>query len=64
MSDLLAGGPGALAATKKLLNRVPTMPVEEAFAWTSELSSDLFRSDEAREGMQAFLEKRSPNWNV
>ena len=64
VSDLLAGGPGALAATKKLLNRVPTMPVEEAFAWTSELSSDLFRSDEAREGMQAFLEKRSPNWNV
>ena len=60
--DLLAGGPTALAATKELLTRVPTMPIDEAFAWTAELSGDLFHTDEAREGMRAFLEKRPPNW--
>jgi 1,4-dihydroxy-2-naphthoyl-CoA synthase len=38
------------------------MSVDEAFAWTAEMSGDLFRTDEAREGMQAFLEKRPPNW--
>jgi enoyl-CoA hydratase/carnithine racemase len=38
------------------------MPIEEAFAWTAELSAELFRSDEAQEGMRAFLEKRSPDW--
>ena len=62
VTDLLAGGPGALAATKELLTRVPTMSVDEAFVWTAEMSGDLFRTDEAREGMQAFLEKRPPNW--
>ncbi|MDP6866912.1 MAG: enoyl-CoA hydratase-related protein [Acidimicrobiales bacterium] len=62
VTDLLAGGPGALAATKELLTRVPTMSVDEAFVWTAGMSSDLFRTDEAREGMQAFLEKRPPNW--
>ena len=64
VSDLMAGGPSALAATKQLLTRVPTMSMKDAFTWTSELSSDLFGSDEAREGMQAFLEKRPPNWSV
>ncbi len=62
VADLLAGGPGALAATKQLLTRVPTLSVDEAFAWTAELSSSIFRSDEAREGMRAFLEKRPPSW--
>ena len=62
VTDLLAGGPGALAATKELLTRVPTMSVDEAFVWTAEMSGDLFRTDEAREGMQSFLEKRPPNW--
>ena len=62
VTDLLAGGPDALAATKQLLVRVPGMPIEEAFAWTAELSAELFRSDEAQEGMRAFLEKRSPDW--
>ena len=62
ISDLLAGGPDALTATKQLLVRVPGMPIEEAFAWTAELSAKLFRSDEAQEGMRAFLEKRSPDW--
>jgi 1,4-dihydroxy-2-naphthoyl-CoA synthase len=38
------------------------MPVDEAFAWTGELSASLFRSDEAKEGMQAFLDKRPPPW--
>ena len=62
VADLLAGGPDALAATKQLLARVPGMSIKEAFAWTAELSAELFRSDEAQEGMRAFLEKRSPDW--
>ncbi len=64
VADLLAGGPLALAATKQLLARVPDMEISEAFAWTADLSAALFRSDEAKEGIQAFLEKRSPSWSV
>ena len=35
---------------------------EDGFTWTAHLSSTLFASDEAREGMSAFLEKRTPSW--
>lgn len=62
VADLLLAGPEALAAAKRLLAEVPAMPVDEAFAWTGELSARLFQSDEAREGMTAYLEKRRPSW--
>lgn len=62
VSDLLLGGPEALAACKALTQQVPRMSVEDAFKWTSQLSADLFASDEAKEGMSAFVEKRSPSW--
>lgn len=59
---LLLGGPEALANTKALLRRVPTMPRDDAFRWTAQLSAALFSSEEAREGMTAFLTKRAPSW--
>ena len=62
VDDLLAGGPNALAATKQLLVEVPGMDIDAAFEWTSKLSAELFRGEEAKEGMQAFLSKRPPNW--
>jgi methylglutaconyl-CoA hydratase len=64
VDDLLAGSPAAIAAAKQLLLEVPTMAVDEAFAWTGELSARLFASDGAREGMSAYLEKRTPAWKV
>ncbi|MHB1088238.1 MAG: enoyl-CoA hydratase-related protein [Acidimicrobiales bacterium] len=62
VNDLLAGQPAAIAAAKLLTNTVPTMSVDEAFTWTTQLSAQLFASDEAREGMTAFLEKRPAAW--
>lgn len=62
VADLLAGGPNAIAASKRLLAEVPGMAVDEAFAWTQRFSAELFRSDEAREGGGRFLEKRTPSW--
>lgn len=59
---LLLGGPQALAHTKELLQRVPGMTRDEAFAWTSDLSGGLFASAEGQEGMRAFLDKRRPRW--
>lgn len=61
---LTAGGPEAVRQTKELLRRVPSMPIAAAFDHCAEVSAALFSSDEAREGMTAFLEKRSPAWNV
>ena len=62
VADLLLGGPEALAATKQLLLRVPTLPRHEAFAWTAEVSAERFASEEAAAGMAAFREKRLPPW--
>jgi enoyl-CoA hydratase/carnithine racemase len=54
--DILLGAPAAFAATKRLLRRTHTMPELQA------LSESLFTSDEGREGMAAFAQKRSPKW--
>ena len=62
VSDVVLGGPLALAASKQLVNDVPHMPFEKAMAWTGKLSSSLFESDEGQEGMKAYLDKRSPRW--
>ncbi|MCY3643141.1 MAG: enoyl-CoA hydratase-related protein [Acidimicrobiaceae bacterium] len=60
--DLLQGGPSALAAAKRLLDRVPELTFEDAREWTGRLSAELFAGDEAAEGMDAFLNKRTPGW--
>lgn len=62
LADLLAGGPEALAGAKELLAQVPTLPFDQAMAWTKAVSADRFASAEAAEGMAAFLDKRLPSW--
>ena len=62
VASLLAAGPEALARTKSLLYRIPTLPIADAFDEAAAVSAALFASEEAREGMTAFLEKRLPAW--
>ncbi len=62
VNDLLAGEPAAISAAKLLTTTVPGMAIDDAFAWTTSLSGQLFARDEAREGMTAFLEKRPASW--
>lgn len=60
--DVMRGGPTALGLAKRLVYEVPGLPVEEAFRMTARQSAALFGSEEAGEGMAAFLEKRHPVW--
>jgi methylglutaconyl-CoA hydratase len=62
LEDLRLGGPNALGAAKRLVHDVPRMDPQQALAQMAKLSGELFRSDEAREGMAAFLGKRRPRW--
>jgi methylglutaconyl-CoA hydratase len=62
VAKLLAGGPSALAAAKRLVYTIPGMDREAAFTRTTEVSQALFASAEAAEGMAAFREKRLPSW--
>ncbi len=60
--SILKGAPEALAGSKRLVREVPDMDTDEAFAFTGRLSAEYFASDEAREGMTAFAQKRAPRW--
>jgi methylglutaconyl-CoA hydratase len=62
LADLRKGGPNALGLAKSLVHEVPKREQSDAFEWTTTLSNELFASDEAKEGMKAFLEKRSASW--
>ena len=57
-----AGAPRAVRETKQLLHRVPTLDRDTAFDEMRALSDDLFAGPDAREGMAAFKEKRTPTW--
>ncbi len=60
---LLRNAPGAMAACKQLLLNVADMPMDErTHAYTAGVLEAIQKSDEAREGIQAFLENRPPRW--
>jgi len=62
VADLRRGGPAALGIAKRLVYEVPGKAPGEAMEWAAALSAECFASDEAREGMRAFLDKRDPAW--
>ncbi|MGP3958723.1 enoyl-CoA hydratase-related protein [Nonomuraea sp. 3N208] len=59
---LIKGGPEALAITKRLLREVPQLSFEEGLRRMTELSAERFTSEEGREGIAAFWDKRPPKW--
>jgi methylglutaconyl-CoA hydratase len=56
------GGPIAIREAKQLVRRIPALSMEDGFRYTSKKIGELFASEEAAEGMQAFIEKRKPRW--
>lgn len=61
---LLNGAPGAQTSAKELIRSVEHLPLEEQRRYTAELLADRRASDEGREGMSAFLEKRKSDWQT
>jgi methylglutaconyl-CoA hydratase len=60
---LLAGGPLAQKAAKDLITAVQGRPIDAAtLEDTAQRIARQRRTDEARDGVSAFLEKRSPAW--
>jgi methylglutaconyl-CoA hydratase len=62
--QLLAGGPDALAATKRLLREIWGSSPDEAAETTARLIAELRTGEEGQEGLGAFLEKREPGWRA
>ena len=62
-ADLLAGGPQAQREIKQLFAQLAVAPITpEVRELTAQTISRVRGSDEAREGFNAFLGKRPPNW--
>jgi len=60
---LLSSSPAAVAATKRLLADVIEAPLDDVLlAATAKCIADARVSPEGREGIAAFLEKRTPSW--
>ena len=63
VAALVANGPMATRACKKLVQDVAGRPIDEALrAETARRIADIRASDEGREGVQSFLNKRGPAW--
>jgi methylglutaconyl-CoA hydratase len=63
IGHLLKGGPAALQHAKELVGRVAYARIDdELVAYTAQSIAQIRATDEAKEGLSAFLEKRKPNW--
>lgn len=62
IDGIKAGAPRAVRETKALLRSVPDMERDAAFEAMEALSNELFQGPDAKIGMQAFREKRLPDW--
>ena len=64
VAALVANGPMAVRACKKLVHDVAGAPIDAALrADTARRIADIRASDEGKEGVQSFLQKRKPSWH-
>ena len=63
-TQVLKCAPGAVAETKRLIGLIANIPREEMVSKAGESFAERVLSDEGREGIASFLEKRKPGWSV
>jgi methylglutaconyl-CoA hydratase len=61
---LLQAAPGAAGDTKRLIRHVAGHAMEECLRYSAESLADAWETDEGREGIACFLEKKTPPWRA
>ncbi|MCB9893358.1 MAG: enoyl-CoA hydratase/isomerase family protein [Planctomycetes bacterium] len=60
--SLRKNAPQAMATVKRMFWRLHGMSLEDGLVWASDMNAMARSTDECKEGIAAFLEKRKPNW--
>lgn len=60
---VVAAAPLSVAVGKRIVDAAPTWSAEEGFERQTELATPAMLSDDAREGVAAYAEKRPPVWS-
>jgi enoyl-CoA hydratase len=61
-ATIAANGPFAVTKIKEAVRRCSGRPYEEAFKIEDEIAREVMRTEDAKEGPRAFMEKRKPNY--
>jgi len=64
VADHLEAAPGAIAATKKLIDFVASHGTEQNIEYTASALADAWETDEGQTGITAFLGKTLPPWRT
>ena len=59
---IVSRGPTALALAKQAVHRGVELPIDEGLRVEADLFAVISSTDEMKEGMRAFLDKRPPGW--
>jgi methylglutaconyl-CoA hydratase len=63
IEGIIGASPNAVKVSKKLINALTNASLDKtSITMTSEVLARIKQSEEAREGMEAFLQKRKPKW--
>jgi isohexenylglutaconyl-CoA hydratase len=62
LGDAHHGAPGAIALTKQIISACDSLDEDALVQFAAERFADAMLGEEAREGMQAFIDKRPTHW--
>lgn len=62
VAKIVKKGPWGVVAVKKVVNRVRSLPLSEGLELESDLWANLTATEDMKEGAQAFIEKRKPEY--
>ncbi|MDB4015862.1 enoyl-CoA hydratase-related protein [Flavobacteriaceae bacterium] len=64
-TKIITNAPNALEITKSLLLNLAHQPIDESVIdYTADVIANVRESDEGKEGLTSFLEKRKPSWSL